>query len=140
MVGLRGVARLSGFVALLALCCATTGLAASSAMAARAGAVKACGYMVQTAGGTATEFIRVLDPAAPGARGTLAFKGIDAKRTSHVTLNNKGLALTSFPVAHPGSETMTVTLATKPATTRTFHFTLRPVASDAAAKRGCTPK
>jgi hypothetical protein len=96
--------------------------------------------MVQLAGGTASEFIRVKDPSAPGTRGTLVFKGADGNRTAHIKLNRNGLAVTSFPVTHRGSETMSVTIATTPVTKQTFHFALRPVASDAAGKIGCTPR
>jgi hypothetical protein len=107
---------------------------------AKGGVVKACGYMTSSAGGSTTEYIRIADSAAPGIRGTFLFSATGARERKDLTLNNKGIAITSFPVLNAGSETISVTLATSPATKGTFHFALRPVASDIASRIGCTPR
>jgi hypothetical protein len=81
-----------------------------------------------------------LNPAAPGIKRTFVFSGAGVKEMRHLSLNVKGLALTSFPVVSAGSEAIAVTLATTPRTKGTFHFALNSVASDIASKIGCTPR
>lgn len=124
--------------ALVGLCLSASAL--GGVQAAKMGVVKACGYMTSSAGGSATEYIRIADTAAPGTKGTFLFAGAGARERKQLTLNNKGIAITSFPVLTAGSETISVTLATTPATKGTFHFALRPVASDVASRIGCTPR
>ena len=134
--------RIAPFLALLMLAAFAASAPALGAAkgAAEVSTVKACGYMLSSAGGATVEYIRISDVAAPGMKGTFVFSGPGVSERKHLALNNKGLALTSFPVATPGTETLSVTLATRPATVGTFHFTLHPVASDIASKVGCTPR
>lgn len=125
--------------ALAALCLSGSALAVAHTIA-KAGVVKACGYMTSSAGGSTVEYIRIADTAAPGARGAFMFTGAGVEERKQLTLNNKGIAITSFPVLSAGSETISVTLATKSETVGTFHFALHPVPSDIASRIGCTPR
>jgi hypothetical protein len=127
-------------IILAALYASASATLAAASGGAKPGVVKACGYMTNSAGGSNVEYIRFFDPAAPGSKGSFVFSGPGVTETKHLILNSKGLALTSFPVATAGSETIGVTLATKPATKGVFHFALSPVATDVASRVGCTPR
>jgi len=102
--------------------------------------VKACGYMISSAGGSSTEMIKIVDASAVGLKGTFVFSGPGITETKHLLVGKKGIVQISFPVANPGTETITVHLPTKPATSGTFHFTLKPMTTDQAATNGCTPR
>ena len=118
----------------------STSAESSVGSATKASALKACGYMTSTAGGSSIENIKFLDTKAAGAKGILIFKGTSVNETKRLTLAKNGIAFTSFVVTSPGTQMIKVTLATKPATVRTFHFTLQPTTGDVASKSGCTPR
>jgi hypothetical protein len=103
------------------------------------GTIKACGYQ-STAGGSQLEMIKVVDTHAVGVKGTFLFSGPGVTETKRLMIGKKGIALISFPVTQPGTETIVVHLPTKPATSGTFHFTLHPLTTDQAAPNGCTPR
>lgn len=140
-IGRRGaLAALLVLATVLSASTAAAGASVSRSAGVTRSLVKACGYMISSGGGATVEFVRIADAAAAGARGTFLFRGPGASETKQLVLNTKGLALMSFPVTRAGTETIAVTLATRPATRGTFHFTLDPVASDVAAQQGCTPR
>jgi hypothetical protein len=118
----------------------TASAAASQGLAKTASALKACGYMTSTAGGSSIENIKFSDTKASGTKGTFVFKGPGVAETKHLTFAKSGLAFTSFAVAAPGTEMIKVSVATKPMTVATFHFTLQPTTGDVASKVGCTPR
>ena len=65
---------------------------------AKASALKACGYMTSTAGGSSIENIKFLDTKAAGAKGIFIFKGTSVNETKRLTLAKNGIAFTSFVV------------------------------------------
>lgn len=129
---------LSGLIGLAALTAAVF-VCTATGSTAKASLLKACGYMT-TDGGASVENIKVVDRDAAGARGTFVFSAPGVVETKQLKLGSGGTALLSFPVTSPETTMIAIHLPTAPATSETFHFTLRPLPSDQAASNGCKPR
>lgn len=120
---------------------ATAAVAGGTAMGStgKASALKACGFMT-TDGGASVENIKVVDKGAANIGGRFVYAATGVKEAKPFKLGGSGVGFLSFPVTSPGTTTIAIHLSTTPATSQTFHFTLRPLPSDVAGKNGCTPR
>ena len=105
----------------------------------KASVLKACGFMT-TDGGASVENIKVVDRNAAQVKGTFVYAASGVNEAKQFRLGALGIGFLSFPVTSAGTSMLAIHLATTPATIQTFHFTLRPLPSDEAAKNGCTPR
>jgi hypothetical protein len=131
--------RVFSTVILAAAVAAAVAIGTAMGATGKASALKACGFMT-TDGGASVENVKVVDKGAANVRGTFVFAASGVREVKPLRLGVSGVGFLSFPVTSAGTSMIAIRLSTTPTTSQTFHFTLRPLPSDEAAKNGCTPR